>query len=89
MLAPDSCWSLHLHIEKTPTLLYATQYALKAIVQVARSLGTKTLNTNRIFSLRGVVSCNKNTDLKPLNNRLQHINHQISGEITNKIFQIN
>ena len=39
------------------------KFTLEAIVQVARSLGTKSLEKNRIFSLRGSSVAFTNTDL--------------------------
>ena len=52
------------------------KFTLEPIVQVAWSLGTKSLDTNWIFSLRGLSVAFTNTDLKPLNNNLQRINYQ-------------
>ena len=46
------------------------KFTLEAIVQVARSLGTKSLDGNQIFSLRGMSVAFTNTDLEPLNDTL-------------------
>ena len=37
--------------------IVSKKFTLEVIVQVARSLGTKPLDANRIFSLRGFVGC--------------------------------
>ena len=58
------------------------KFTLEVIVQVAGSLGTKSLDTNRNFSLRDSSVAFTNTDLKPLNNNLQRIEHQFCGVIT-------
>ena len=55
------------------------KFTLEAIVQVARSLGTKSLDTNQIFSVRDLSVAFSNTDLKPLNNYLQHIRQRFYG----------
>ena len=61
----------------------AKKFTMKAIVQVARSLGTKFLDTNIIFiSLGGLSVAFNNTDLKPLNNNFQRIKLHFSGVIT-------
>jgi hypothetical protein len=52
------------------------EFTLEAIVQVARSLGTKSLDKNQIFNLSVAVT---NTDLKPLYNNCQRIKHQFRG----------
>ena len=58
------------------------KFILEAIVQVARSIGTKFLDTNIIFiSLRGLSVAFNNTDLKPLNNNFQRIKLHFFGEI--------
>ena len=62
------------------------KFTLEAIVQVARSLGTKSLETNRIFSLEGLSDVFSNIDLKPLNNNLQQIKHLFYGANTCKAF---
>ena len=50
------------------------KFALEAIIQVARSLGTKSLvDTNENFNLRGLSIAFTKTDLKPFNNNLQRI----------------
>ena len=62
------------------------EFTLEAIVQVARSLGTKSLDTNRIFSLRDLSVVFNSTDLEPLDNNLQRIMLQFWGVITYKVF---
>ena len=62
------------------------KFTLEAIVQVARSIGTKSLETNRIFSLEGLSDAFTNTDLKPHNNNLQNIKHRFLGVNTYKAF---
>ena len=63
------------------------KFTLEVIVQVAGSLGTKSLDTNQIFSLRdSSVFAFTNTDLKPLINNFKRIKHQFSGVITYKAF---
>ena len=57
-----------------------SKFTLEAIVQVALSLGTKSLDTNRIFSL-GDLSIASITDLKPLNNNFLRITQRFSGSI--------
>ena len=49
---------------------------LEPIVQIARSLGTKSLDINWIFSQRRLSVAFTITDLKPFNNSLQRIEHQ-------------
>ena len=51
----------------------AKKFAMEAIVQVARSLGTKFLDTDQIFSLGSLSVAFNNTDLKPLDNNFQRI----------------
>ena len=67
-------------------LFLSKAFTQEAIVQISRSLGTKSLNKDRIFSLRGWSVAFDNTDLKPLNNYLQHIKHQFCGVIMYKAF---
>ena len=56
------------------------KFALEAIIQVARSLGTKFLvDTNENLSLRGLSIAFTKTDLKPFNNNPQHIRQRSSG----------
>ena len=62
------------------------KFTLEVIVQVARSRVTKSLETNRIFSLEGLSDVFTNTDLKPLNNNLQNIHLQFLGVNTYKAF---
>ena len=50
--------------------LVSKNFTLEMIVQVAWSLGTKSLDTNLIFSLMGWPVFTTNTDLKPHNNNL-------------------
>ena len=58
----------------------AKKFILEAIVQVARSIGTKFLDTNIIFiSLGGLSVAFNNTDLKPLNNNFQRIKLHFFG----------
>ena len=61
---------------------FVAKFALEAIVQVARSLGTKSLDTDQIFSLGGLSVAFKITDLKPLSNSFQRIKIHFFGEIT-------
>ena len=61
------------------------KFTLKAIIQVARSLGAKSLVTNRIL-----IELEERfvgwTDLKPLDNDLQPIKPRFCGVITYKAF---
>ena len=67
--------------------IVSKKFTLEVIVQVAGSLGTKSLDTNQTFSLRdSSVFAFTNTDLKPLNNNFKRIKHQFSGVITYKAF---
>jgi hypothetical protein len=81
---------LKLHKSKLRESFFVLKkFTLEAIVQVARSLGTKSLGTNQNFSPRNLSVAPINTDLKPLNNYLQCINHikpQFCGVITYKAF---
>ena len=51
-------------------------FTVEAIVQVARSLRTKSLDTNQnLINLKGLpVEITTNTDLRPIKNNLQRIN---------------
>ena len=55
------------------------EFTLEAIVQVVRSLRTKSLDTNQNINLKGLPVAVTNTDLKPLHNKLQHIKRQVYG----------
>ena len=66
------------------SFLELKKFALEAIVQVARSLRTKALDTNTIFSQRSLSVAFINTDLKPFKNNLQRIKQQFFGVIRYK-----
>ena len=51
------------------------KFTLEAIVQVAGSLRTKSLDPNQKFNLKGLPVAVTNTDLKPIKNDLQCIKH--------------
>ena len=51
------------------------KFTLEAIVQVAGSLRTKSLDPNQKFNLKDLPVAVTNTDLKPIKNDLQRIKH--------------
>ena len=55
------------------------KFTLEAIVQIARSLRTKSLDTDQNFKLKGLPVAVINTDLKPIKNNLQRIRHWFFG----------
>ena len=55
------------------------KFTLEAIVQIARSLRTKSLDTDQSFNLKGMPVAVINTDLKPIKNNLQRIRHWFFG----------
>ena len=58
------------------------KFTVEAIVQIVRSLWTKSLDINQILSLRGLSIAFSYTDLKPLSNYFQHVKNQSCGVTT-------
>ena len=81
-----SYWYAQISTSRSNLSFVSEKFALEAIVQIVRSLWTKSMDINQILSLRGLSIAFSYTDLKPLSNYFQHVKNQSCGVTTCNVF---